>query len=285
MNKGRDTLTKATELRRRAEDRLQAVTTKGTPALTPPDVQRLVQELQVHQIELEIQSEELWQSRAEAEAELEHYAELYDFAPVGYLAIDRDGAIKKANLAGAIMLGVERARLPGRRFGVFVREPDRPVLNLFFEEVFASRERQACEVGLLKDGGGALDGQRAQRGEAHAPEAVSRDAREVQLEADEEHEQCEAELGEGPKERARMDKAQGEGAHGDAEEDLTHGRGKVDPARQQGDGEGPEGHDEQGGGLDAVHVSSAGSAPSSCRSAAAGAAWRSSAGACACRGR
>jgi len=90
----------------------------------------------VHQIELEIQSEELWQSRAEAEAELEHYADLYDFAPVDYLALGRDGAIRKANLAGAIMLGVERARPPGRRFGVFVVEPDRAGFKSFLETVF-----------------------------------------------------------------------------------------------------------------------------------------------------
>ena len=83
MKKTRNTPAEATELRRRAEDRLRAVTTKGTPARTEPEAQRLVHELQVHQIELEMQSEELWQSRAEAEAGLEHYTELYDFAPVG----------------------------------------------------------------------------------------------------------------------------------------------------------------------------------------------------------
>lgn len=153
MHKGRNNLAKAAELRRRAEDRLQAVKAKGTPALTQPDVQRLVHELQVHQIELEIQSEELWQSRAEAEAALEHYAELYDFAPVGYLALDRDGAIRKANLAGASMLGVERSRLPGRRFGVFVVEPDRAGFKAFLETVFKNMVKEECEVALLNGEG------------------------------------------------------------------------------------------------------------------------------------
>lgn len=152
MNKGRNTLTKAAELRRRAEDRLKAAATKGTPALTQPDVQRLVHELQVHQIELEIQGEELWQSRAEAEAALEHYTELYDFAPVGYLVLGRDGVIRKTNLAGASMLGAERARLPGRRFGVFVVEPERAGFKAFLETVFASPVKEQCEVALLNGG-------------------------------------------------------------------------------------------------------------------------------------
>jgi hypothetical protein len=115
MDKGLNTLAKAAELRRRAEDRLQAVTTKGTPALTQPDVQRLVHELQVHQIELEIQSEELWQSRAEAEAELEHYAELYDFAPVGYLASAATGRSEKRIWPGRSCWG---SSVPGCRAGV-----------------------------------------------------------------------------------------------------------------------------------------------------------------------
>lgn len=106
----------------------------------------------VHQIELEIQCEELWQSRAEAEAELEHCAELYDFAPVGYLALGRDGAIRKVNLDGASMLGVERARLAGRRFWVFVVEPERAGFKSFLETVFTSMVKEECEVALLSGG-------------------------------------------------------------------------------------------------------------------------------------
>ena len=86
MKKCRNTSAEAADLRRRAEDRLRAATTKGTLVRTEPEAQRFVHELQVHQIELEMQSEELWQSRAEAEAGLEEiYTELYDFAPGGLL--------------------------------------------------------------------------------------------------------------------------------------------------------------------------------------------------------
>ena len=157
MKKDRNTSADAAELRRRAEARLRAVSTKGTPARTEPEAQRLVHELQVHQIELEMQSEELWQSRAEAEAGLERYTELYDFAPVGYLTLGRDGAISKVNLAGADLLGVERAWLAGRRFGVFVDEPDRASFKAFLGKIFESQARDVCEVALLKEGKGPLN--------------------------------------------------------------------------------------------------------------------------------
>jgi PAS domain S-box-containing protein len=146
----------ASELRRRAEERLRANTAKGAPARTGPEAERLVFELQVHQIELEMQNEELRQSRAEVEAGLERYTDLYDFAPVGYLTLGRDGAIRQVNLTGAILLGVERTRLIGRRFGDFVGEPDRAVFQAFQEKVFASKAKEVCEVALLKKGRGAL---------------------------------------------------------------------------------------------------------------------------------
>ena len=144
MKKDRNTSAEAAELRRRAENRLRAATTKGTLAQTEPEAQSFVHELQVHQIELEMQSEELWQSRAEAEAGLELYTELYDFAPVGYLTLGRDGAISKVNLAGADLLGVERAWLAGRRFGIFVDEPDKAGFKAFLGKVFVEQ----CERGV-----------------------------------------------------------------------------------------------------------------------------------------
>ncbi len=147
----------AAELRRRAEARLRAGRKKGASGRTEEDMQRLVHELQVHQIELEMQNEELRRSRAEVEAWLERYTELYDFAPVGYLTLGRDGAIRQVNLAGASLLGVERGRLSGRRLGVFVAEPKRSGFNLFLEKVFARRAQAVCEVALLREGQGPLN--------------------------------------------------------------------------------------------------------------------------------
>ena len=130
-------------------------------------------ELQVHQIELEMQNDELRQSRAEVETGLERYTELYDFAPVGYLTLGRDGAIRQVNLTGARLLGVERARLLGRRFGVLVAAPDRAGFKAFLEKVFASQAKEVCEVALLKDGKGPLN--------VHITATVSQDGQECRV--------------------------------------------------------------------------------------------------------
>ena len=83
MKKGRNTSADAAELRRKAKARLRAAATKGAPAPTEAGTQRLLHELQVHQLELEMQNEELCRSRAEVEAGLERYTGPYGFYPRG----------------------------------------------------------------------------------------------------------------------------------------------------------------------------------------------------------
>jgi PAS domain S-box-containing protein len=153
MKKERNAPADAAALRRRAEARLRAAKTKSVPAGAMADMQRLVHELQVHQIELEMQNEELRESRAQVEAGLERYTDLYDFAPVGYLTLGRDGAIRQANLTAAQLLGVDRARLPGRRFELFIVTPERAGFQAFLAKVLASPAKEVCEVALLKDNG------------------------------------------------------------------------------------------------------------------------------------
>ena len=103
-----------------------------------------------------MQNEELLDARAEVEAGLKRYMDLYDFAPVGYFTFGRDGEIQQVNLAGARLLGVERSRLVGRRFGLCVSEADRPAFNAFLKTAFESRANAACEVALLKEGASPL---------------------------------------------------------------------------------------------------------------------------------
>jgi len=142
----------AAELRRRAEERLREQHPEASPTRTEADTQRLVHELRVHQIELEMQNEELQRARNEMEAGLEKYSDLYDFAPVGYVTLDREGTIREANLTSASLLGIERSRLVGRRFGPYVSAADRPAFTAFLTKVFASKAREFCEVTLLQDG-------------------------------------------------------------------------------------------------------------------------------------
>ena len=142
----------AASLRRRAEERLREQQHQTGQARTEADTQRLVHELQVHQIELEMQNEELQKARDEMEAGLEKFSDLYDFAPVGYLTLDREGTIREANLTSASLLGNERSRLVKRRFGLCVSAADLPAFNAFLAKVFESRVRESCEVTLLKEG-------------------------------------------------------------------------------------------------------------------------------------
>src|SRR5512133_2251568 len=120
MKKDKSTPTDAAELRRQAEARLRKQKTKKARPGTELDTQRLLHELQVHQIELEMQNEELKQARVAVEAALERYTDLYDFAPVGYFTLDRNGTIGQVNITGAGLLGIDRSKLIRRKLGRFV---------------------------------------------------------------------------------------------------------------------------------------------------------------------
>ncbi len=140
------------DLRAEAENRLR-VQEKPRPFLTEGDARRLLHELEVHQIELEMQNEELREARAEIEAGLDRYADLYDFAPVGYFTLSPEGKILQLNLAGARLLGTERARLMDARFGSFVSEGEPSTFEAFLAKALASRGGwEACEVAFAKEG-------------------------------------------------------------------------------------------------------------------------------------
>jgi PAS domain S-box-containing protein len=147
----------AAVLRRSAETRLRKQqgtrpSETGTGA-SAADSLRLLHELQVHQVELEMQNEELQLSRTEAEAALEKYSELYEFAPVGYVSLDEQGRVTEVNLTGAALLGVERSMLIGRPLRRFMAPPSRPVFLAFLERVLARDGKQICEASLLKEDG------------------------------------------------------------------------------------------------------------------------------------
>jgi PAS domain S-box-containing protein len=141
-------------LRGRAETQLRArpATVPGVPAV---DLQWLQHELDIHRIELTLQVEELQRAQAETEASLARYTDLFDFAPVGYFNLTEDGTIRLVNPQGAQLIGTERSRLIGRRMGLFVAVADRPVLADFLAQVFATAERQSCNLSLIGAGTGS----------------------------------------------------------------------------------------------------------------------------------
>jgi len=136
---------KAAALRTAAEARLKA--RPSLPALkAEADLRRLQHELEVHQIELEMQNEELRASQNEVFAGLIRYTELFDFAPMGYFDLSADGTIRLVNLTGARLLGIERGHLIARRFGQFVSVGQRAEFADFLDRVFASGAKEACDV-------------------------------------------------------------------------------------------------------------------------------------------
>ncbi|MDA1231292.1 MAG: PAS domain-containing protein, partial [Planctomycetota bacterium] len=138
----------AAAIRRAAEAHHQQREATRTP-LEEGDLRRLQHELEVHQIELEMQNDELHSAQAKIEAGLERYIDLFDFAPVSFFNLSADGTIHLVNLTGASLLGVKRGELLNRRFGLFVAMHDRSNFSDFLDSVFASESRQVCELSLL----------------------------------------------------------------------------------------------------------------------------------------
>lgn len=140
--------------RRQGEERLKAgkIYPVGYKTADGVDAMSLVHELRVHQIELEMQNEELKRAKLETEDALTKYSDLYDFAPIGLFTIDLQGWIKEVNLAGAELLGVERCNLMKNRFRLFVEPNDCPCFDDFCKSAFETSIKQTCELNLLKDG-------------------------------------------------------------------------------------------------------------------------------------
>jgi two-component system CheB/CheR fusion protein len=107
-------------------------------------------ELEVHQLELEIQNEELVAARIETEASLERYLSVFDFAPLGYAVLDRGGVVREVNHSGARLLELERSRAVGRSFEAFVSISDRPAFRVLVGRALATGAKETCELQLQR---------------------------------------------------------------------------------------------------------------------------------------
>lgn len=135
------------ELRQNAEAYLKR--TKVNPS--EGDAKKILHELQVHQIELEMQNEELQQSRRAEMKSARRYTELFEFAPISYFVIESTGIISQLNLRGANLLGTERASLVGKPFLNYVTAQSRAVFKKFLATVFEEKGIQTCEVSVQVD--------------------------------------------------------------------------------------------------------------------------------------
>jgi len=126
--------------------------------LTFADTLKLIHELEVYQIELELQNKELLFAneqaeiaKMKAEESAEKYAELYDFAPSGYFTLSKEGNVLNLNLCAAQMLGKERSHLISSRFAFFISNDTKPIFNQFINKIFSFKTKESCEVTLAVD--------------------------------------------------------------------------------------------------------------------------------------
>lgn len=151
MNNQNEDLTIFQILRKRAEEQLKEKQKKAETQALEADTKKLLHELQVHQIELEMQNEELQQVYETAEKALKKYTMLYDFAPMGYFTLDCDGTICDLNFTGAEMLGDKRFSLENKNFKLFIADESKSVFNKFFSKVYTSNAKESCKTFLSYD--------------------------------------------------------------------------------------------------------------------------------------
>jgi PAS domain S-box-containing protein len=139
-------------LRRQAEARL-ARTPDDSATLLPDEIRDTLHELRVHQIELEIQNEELHRAQAEIEAGRARYFDLYDMAPVGYCTVSEQGLVLEANLTAATLLGTTRSALVMRPLSQFIVKEDQDIYYLQRKQLFETGTAREFELRLIKPDG------------------------------------------------------------------------------------------------------------------------------------
>ncbi|MDO9313559.1 MAG: PAS domain S-box protein [Burkholderiaceae bacterium] len=136
-----------------------AVLRPRRPAIQKPSLDELTHELRVHQVELEMQNEELRRTQVELVAARDRYVDLYDFAPVGYFTLDALGQVTEANLTGATLLGRNRAALMGRSLARCVAAIDSDRWQRHLTHALQNDGAHRIELKLRSGGGGVFDGQ------------------------------------------------------------------------------------------------------------------------------
>lgn len=139
-------------LRAAAEVRLKTIQSAKTVSLDAADTQRLLHELQVHQIELEMQNEELQHTQAALEASLGRYKDFYDFSPVGYITLDQNAVVTEINLAAALMLGEGRNNILGKHLVRYIAQQDSDDWLRHFKQILKQGDKRQLCIELMSSG-------------------------------------------------------------------------------------------------------------------------------------
>lgn len=140
-------------LRQQAEERLKNGQAGSGLPRTEVETLKLIHELEVHQLELEMQSEELRRTKIIAQETADKYMQLYDFAPTGYCTLSQNGEIVDLNHSAATMLGGERPALKNKVFSHFIFNETRTTFDRFFDRVMSSNHNETCEVNISENPG------------------------------------------------------------------------------------------------------------------------------------
>lgn len=150
------TLSTETALRQRAEKAAQSVAANPSghaEDLSPNTMRKLIHELRVHQIELEMQNEELRRTQTELDMAEARYFDFYDLAPVGYVTVSEQGLILRSNLTAAAMLDVARSQLTRKAFSRFIESEDQDTYYLLRKQLLETSASQSCELHMRKHDG------------------------------------------------------------------------------------------------------------------------------------
>lgn len=148
MNNEDINFTDAEMLRNLAEEKLKVTGVKKIISAAEADLQKLVHELQVHQIELEMQNDELRYAYETAEKALKNYTMLFDLSPMGYITLNSEAAICDLNFTAAEILGERRFSLIDSNFKLYISDESKAVFNNFFKKVYTTYAKESCEVVL-----------------------------------------------------------------------------------------------------------------------------------------
>lgn len=143
------------KLRWRAEEiaRGQGPAPEDLKSPSPEEALRVIHELRVHQVELEMQNDELLRVHAELDATRARYFDLYNLAPVGYFVVSHEGRILEVNLTGVNLLGAARATLVKQPINRFIFKEDQDVYYLHRRELLATGKANTCELRMVKADG------------------------------------------------------------------------------------------------------------------------------------
>lgn len=143
------------ETLRRKAAKVVRETGKETAFTGTPDLAALVEELRIHQVELELQNEELQEARSHAEELQGRYFRHFDLAPMGMIRLNDRGIVLEANILGAAMLGVERVRLHSGKivFTAHVAHGSQGTFHTHLKNALASKKMESCEISLRTPAG------------------------------------------------------------------------------------------------------------------------------------